>query len=136
MASGSGIGNIVYGIGLGLAGKFGQEDCRKNMGMYFILNEGSFRKVESYGFHLLCDKHCPTFGPPSRGTLFRIRATGSLGHSASNLGNSKPQTSKYLARNLLCQCSIIAIATMLQQQCYSNGFSICTIPDLFQFFSN
>ncbi|KAK9199246.1 hypothetical protein WN944_014434 [Citrus x changshan-huyou] len=50
MASGSGTGNIVYGIGLGLAGKFDQEDCRKNVVMYFILNEVSFRK--------LCKTYC------------------------------------------------------------------------------
>ena len=71
MASGSGTRNIVYGIGLGLAGKFDHEDCRKNVAIYFILNEVSFRKVESYGFHILCDKLCPRFGPPSRGTLVR-----------------------------------------------------------------
>ncbi|KAK9204333.1 hypothetical protein WN943_014591 [Citrus x changshan-huyou] len=111
MASGSGTRNIVYGIGLGLAGKFDHEDCRKNVAIYFILNEVSFRKL-------------------------RIRATGSLGRASSNLENSRLQTSKYLARNLLCQCSRIAITTMLQQQCYNNGFSICIVPDLFQFFSN
>ena len=39
------------------------------MAMYFILNEVSFTKVEPYGYHLLCDKLCPRFGPPSRGKL-------------------------------------------------------------------
>ncbi|KAH9664790.1 BED-type domain-containing protein [Citrus sinensis] len=71
MASGSGTGNTVYGSGLGLAGKFDKEDCRKTVAMYFILNEVPFREVESYGFHLLCDKLCPRFGPPSRRTLVR-----------------------------------------------------------------
>ncbi|KAK9231633.1 hypothetical protein WN943_021872 [Citrus x changshan-huyou] len=71
MASGSGTGNTVYGSGLGLAGKFDKEDCRKTVAMYFILNEVLFREVESYGFHLLCDKLCPRFGPPSRRTLVR-----------------------------------------------------------------
>ena len=71
MASDSGTGNTVYGSGLGLAGKFDKEDCRKTVPMYFILNEVPFREVESYGFHLLCDKLCPRFGPPSRRTLVR-----------------------------------------------------------------
>lgn len=71
MASGSGTGNTVYGSGLGLAGKFDKEDCRKTVAMYFILNEVPFREVESYGFHLLCDKLCLRFGPPSRRTLVR-----------------------------------------------------------------
>ncbi|KAH9685707.1 BED-type domain-containing protein [Citrus sinensis] len=71
LASGSGTGNTVYGSGLGLAGKFDKEDCRKTVAMYFILNEVPFREVESYGFHLLCDKLCPRFGPPSRRTLVR-----------------------------------------------------------------
>ncbi|KAH9771788.1 BED-type domain-containing protein [Citrus sinensis] len=71
MASGSGTGNTVYGSGLGLAGKFDKEDCKKTVAMYFILNEVPFREVESYGFHLLCNKLCPRFGPPSRRTLVR-----------------------------------------------------------------
>ena len=50
MASGSGTGNTVYGSGLGLAGKFDKEDCRKTVAMYFILNEVPFREVDLMGF--------------------------------------------------------------------------------------
>lgn len=71
MASGSGIRNIVYGSGLGLARKFDQENFRKTMTIYFIFNEVPFREVESYGFHLLCDKFCPKFGSLSRRMLIR-----------------------------------------------------------------
>lgn len=70
-ACGSGTGTTVYDSGLGLVGKFDQEDCRKTVAIYFILNEVLFREMESYGFHLLCNKLCLRFGPPSRRTLLR-----------------------------------------------------------------
>ena len=87
--------------------------------LFFFSNDGS---LFSFAFVLLL--------------YLRIRATGGLGHASSSLRNSRSQSSKYLALNLLYRCSKIATTRMLQQQCYNIGFNIYTVLDLFQFFSN